>query len=257
MGRGDGRSQAGQAPARSAQIGPLRARVAEQAERVAELGEWPGWIDRASLTERVPEPGRPATGFDAGVACTLDLIPRQRQKLAARLHAAYTPDAVAQARREAAEADPDSETTWWLAACSICEEGELSEPEFLSQVERFKELVADPAKRLEAAQGEYREMLARFDLRDGVPVGTVDGAMQGAYLAGHEFAVMHAEQLGIYFLGTYHPSLGLEDFNWSERQDEQGRALSGPVHGSQAFVKCADSDELERALDRVRSRFSA
>ena len=39
-------------------------------------------------------------GFDAGIACALDLIPRDRQKLAATLHCNYSKSAVMQVRKE-------------------------------------------------------------------------------------------------------------------------------------------------------------
>ncbi|MBT5820335.1 MAG: hypothetical protein HOI24_02670, partial [Candidatus Magasanikbacteria bacterium] len=46
------------------------------------------------------------------------------------------------------------------------------------------------------------------------------------------FITEYAEEYDIYFVGTYLPSLGLEDFYWSADVDEQDRPLSGPVHGS-------------------------
>lgn len=84
-------------------VSAIRVQVEAKAARVAELGGWPSYISHDSLLARVPTPELRATGFDAGIACALDLIPRDRQRLASSLHAAYTPAVVAQARREAAQ----------------------------------------------------------------------------------------------------------------------------------------------------------
>lgn len=237
----------------------LRELVDAEAARVAELGEWPDWISPASLTERVPLGSAAAPGFDAGIACCLGLIPPARQRLAARLHAAYTPQAVAQVRREATPMHPESDTTWWLAACSVCREGEVDAAMFAAQVQEFTLLAGDPAARRRAAVAEHQAMLARFAVRpDGLAIADVDGGMQGAYLAGHRAAAMWAQQAGIFFVGTYEKSLGLEDFDWSEPADpdasDPARRLgrSGPVHGSRQFVKCADEAELERVVARLR-----
>src|SRR3989338_9656290 len=88
-----------------------------------------------------------------------------------------------------------------------------------------------------------------------VPYGTEDGCMQGAYVAGHQFAVSYAPKYGVYFIGTYHPSLDLENFKWSGEKDEQGKPKSGPVFGSKQFVKCANKDELIRALAIIKPLF--
>lgn len=236
----------------------LRAHVLLAGPRIAELGAWPAYIDaEASLAGRIPVGGqRDAPGFDAGLAAALDLIPRERQRLAATLHAAYTPEAVAQARQEIEQADPDSETTWWLAACSVCREGEIDAPAFAEQLVEFERLRHDPSARLTAARSEFQAMRGRYEMRDGVPFATADGGAQGAYLDGHPYAGMYADQADLYFIGTYEESLGLEDFEWSAEVDEQGRARSGGVHGSKAFVKAANQDEYERAIAVVKARFA-
>ncbi len=95
--------------------------------------------------ERIPQDANEkAPGFDAGIACATDAIPREKQELAAHLHANYTKDAVMQVRKEAAEHNPDSQTAWWLSACSVCKEGEIDGPAFLKQMEDFKAIAADP-----------------------------------------------------------------------------------------------------------------
>lgn len=247
----------------AAALEPVRARVAAAAPRIAQLGGWPEWIGPDSLTARVPTSQEPAAGFDAGIACALDLIPRGRQRLAACLHAAYTPQAVAQVRAEARSMDPGSDTAWWLAACSVCTEGKLAPDEFLSQIRRFSALAGDPAARLAAARAELDGMLGRFAIRDGVAFSVQDGGMQGAYLAGHDVAAMHAPEAGLWFVGTIRPSLQLDDFEWQEPADPDAGTLdgrlgrSGPVHGSRQFVKCADEDEYARVIAAVRSRLGA
>ena len=84
-----------------------------------------------------------------------------------------------------------------------------------------------------------------------VPCGTVDGCIQGAYLQGHRFGVHYHESFGLWFIGTYESTLGLEDFSWAEATDGQGRPTSGPVFGSRQFVKCATVGELTEALKVV------
>ena len=37
-------------------------------------------------------------------------------------------------------------------------------------------------------------------------------------------AVAAFENYGIYFVGTYHDSLGLDGFSWSDEKDEKGRS---------------------------------
>lgn len=256
-----GRNQR-QPPARGFAGAPEHARqlVVEEAPRVAALGEWPAWIPPESLADRVPSGSELAPGFDAGIACCLGLIPPARQRLSARLHAAYTPEAVAQVRREVRPMHPESDTTWWLAACSVCREGQVDADGFVAQVAEFIALARDPGARRRAAVAEHEAMLSRFGVRpDGLALAHEDGGMQGAYLAGHRVATMWAEQAGIFFVGTYETTLGLEDFAWSEPGDPQAedpdarRGRSGPVHGSQQFIRCADDAELERVVARLRA----
>lgn len=236
-------------------LSAVRANAAANAQRVAQLGQWPSYIDpQESLTGRIPRIGeRGAPGFDAGLACALDLIPRERQRLSAQLHAAYTPQAVEQVRREVQRMDPDSDSCWWLAACSVCAEGKVDAGTFSAQLEQFAALADDPVKRRAAALGELSAMQTRYEVRDGVAFATADGGMQAAYLQGHQLAAMYADDANLYFIGTYHPSLGLEEFPWSNDTDEQGRSRSGGVHGSRQFVKCSTSEEYQRAVSIARA----
>lgn len=254
--------------------------VDNNCKRVAELGEWPAWIPPESLVERVPQSSEKREGFDAGIACALDLIPRGKQKLSATLHANYTPEAVAQIRLEIAQLRwvvdcslscstktlmraLDSETCWWLLACSLCNEEGMDSVEFKRTIEDFVELLADdPMSRVLRAVREADKMSESFDLpgtehecitnRFGnVAVALRDGGMQGAYIHGHDLAIQYMHR--IWFVGTYFPSLGLpEDFKWGTETDpESGQPTSGPVHGSKQFVKAANMDELMRVLEAV------
>ena len=65
--------------------------------------------------------------------------------MAAMLHANYSKDSVMQIRKEAAAKDPESQTSWWLAACAICKEGEIDQEAFLKQIDDFKVLAGDSA----------------------------------------------------------------------------------------------------------------
>lgn len=242
------------------QVAALLEKIKANAARVKELGKWPSYVEEESLAERVPKQGNNnAPGFDAGLACALDLIARDKQELAATLHAAYTPTAVEKVRGEMRNLDPDSETCWWLAACHVCREGEINQEQFLQQIEDFKKLASDTDARAVAAKQEYENMISKFNFDEtigaDVPFGTQDGCMQGAYIKGYPFATQYNEAFGLYFIGTYEGSLGLEDFKWSEEKDDKGRAKSGPVWGSKQFVKCANKEELLKALEVVKNKF--
>lgn len=244
---GSGLSSAIQASrAQAAELERLRLQVARNAPRVAALGAWSDSIPPMSLMQRVPVSldDHDVSGFDAGIACALDLIPRDRQQLAAKLHAAYTPGAVEQVRSEmTTDMDPDSETCWWLAGCSVCMEGEVDGRTFLRQVESFVDLAGDPERRLIAAHRTARDMVTSYRIQDGFAHAIRDGGMQGAYLAGHDLAVQFSDAYGIFFVGTFRRTLSIPaDFGW-ESTDR-----SGPVHGSKQFVKAASAAELQRVL---------
>jgi hypothetical protein len=233
-------------------IDQVRMTVADNIDRVAELGKWPANVDRkAKMLGRIPAPGqRNAPGFDAGIACALGLIPANKQRLAAVFHGNYTPEAVAQVRREV-DQDQDfaeTETGWWLAASSVCVEGTVNEETFMRQVKEFSNLAADRNERDAAANAAWCEMQETFDPRDGVAYATTDGGMVAAYVHGYDLAVYYDKDAGLYFIGTYKDSLGLDGFQWSEERDAQGRTKSGPVNGSKNFVKAANEDEMNRVV---------
>lgn len=236
-----------------ASLEDLRQQVRLAVPRIADLGRWPGYIDgEKSLVARVPTMLETASGFDAGIACALDMIPRDRQRLSAMLHAAYTKDAVEQVRREGEELAPDSETTWWLAASGICEEGNITHDAFLDQLHAFRALARDEFERVRAAGRALAAMRASFTLVGGIPFVIKDGGLQGAYLNGYDWGVQYNEAYGLFFIGTFRESLGLESFPFSDQKDAQNRPMSGPVNGSRQFVKASSFKELEAATRFVR-----
>lgn len=237
--------------------------VRENMARVASLGNWPVWMNaEQALFGRLPlNSGENAPGFDAGLACCLGIIPRDKQKLSATLHAAYTEEAVEQIRREVLLNDDDfadTETCWWLAACRFCHEGGVDSAMFVRQTDAFAVVADDHVMRVQTAREEFAAMSKSFTLHaDGTPFITKDGGMQGAYVAGHDWAVEWTSAYGIFFIGTFRASLGLpEDFDWSDYQDADGRPMSGPVHGSKQFVKCSTLDELAAVVTIVREHLS-
>jgi len=234
----------------------LIAVISSNMARVAKQGNWPDYArPEHSLLARVPKQEVVGPGFDAGIACCLDLIPRNKQALASTLHAAYTEVAVEQVRVELElddDAFADTETCWWLAASSVCEQGGVTQAKFKYQVSWFREVSGDQASRVAAARSCYAKMRKDFTvMADGVPFVTRDGGAQGAYVAGYDWAVQWAESLGFFFISTFHSSLGLEEFEWSDATDEKGRAISGPVHDSRQFVKAATLSELGRVVEVV------
>jgi hypothetical protein len=229
--------------------------VVDNQDRVAKQGNWPSYIDvNESLAGRI-EPitrGEPGSGFDAGIACCLDLIPRDKQTLASTLHANYTPEAVEQVRTEIAlalngeEDAADYESIWWLAACSFCDE-QQDATKLLKAIDGLLRVKYDSFGLVVCALEEYEKMTHRFKLVGDLAVAVEDGGMQGAYIAGHELAIQ--PMFGTWFVGTFRESLGIpDDFVWGTELDREGRPMSGPVHGSKNFVKCYTLDELSRVV---------
>lgn len=239
-----------------AEIGDV---VKAEGERVKELGGWAPYVTvERSLLDRIPKgenDDEKSPGFDAGLACTLDLIPRNKQKLSAIMHAGINAEAVAQIRQELQTLDPDSETIWWLAACDVCDEGGINASGFKGQIKKFEELALDPAKRLAAAQREHAKMISTFETSTyGVPYGTVDGCMHGAYIAGYPLATMYGETYGIYFIGSINTPLDdkLAAYPWKDPDQEGRRGNSGLINPT--FVKCADEEEFKAVLAYLGQR---
>ncbi len=229
----------------------IRTMVRAEGARIKELGDWAEWMDPdKSLTDRIPQDDDESyPGFDAGIACALNLIPSDKQKLSAIMHAGIKPEAIEQIRSEITEMDPDSETVWWLAGCNVCEEGTVDASKFRAQVEAFQELTADPKKRVEAARDELDKMMSTFETSTyGVPYGTVDGCMHGAYIAGHPLATTYDPNHGIFFIGTFDQPLDthLQDYPWKNPDQGKERGTSGVINPN--FIKCADEEEFRAVL---------
>lgn len=231
--------------------------IASNVMRLATIGGWPETYEPDTLLERVPRSGNRAPGFDAAIACALNMIPRDRQRLSAQLHCAWTPESVQQIRHETLVAQTaDSETSWWLAACSVCDEDlGVDRDQFLAQVEQFQAISKDSELRLKRAIDTFQKMKRSFTFNESTrsPMGFSDGCIQAAYTHGHRFGVRFDANANLYFIGTYLPSLGLEKFSWSDERDEKGVAKSGPMHGSKQYVKCASFGEFQEAMKVVHA----
>lgn len=233
----------------------------QNADRVAALGNWPKRMKGMDLLKRIPDRNdTQAKGFDAGIACALDIIPEKYQQMPAQLHANYTPDIVQQAKEQIAkllQASEDDESvanleaTWWLSMSLLCHEGHIDQAAFLQQVADARKLVDDPAKRIRDAKEKYhiiqRLVEINTDIDDTIPYGNKDGAIQGAYLLGFPVAVSYNEKLG-YYIGTYLPSLGLEDFDYAG----EGEA----VEKSTQFVNLKTKEKLKAALAVVKTHLA-
>jgi len=254
-------------------ISEIRNTIVFNAGRIKKLGNWPEFVDEDSILQRIPN-GNDAPGFDAGVACALDLIPRDRQRLSASLHGAYTTKLIKQIKKEIKklekvsefaekrswdlEVSPawdeavNTETCWWLAASSICEEDDGDEARLMCQIEEFKRMIDNDYHRYMSSMKLVDELRNSYNIVDNVAVATKNGGMQAAYIDGHDIAIMSA--YGIWFVGTHKESLGIPNtFKWSSKKDKKGRAMSGPAANSKQFVKCADFAELAQVLKLAKS----
>ena len=126
--------------------------------------------------------------------------------------------------------------------CSVCDESESTHARFAAQVAAAVRLSENPVERVSAAVDAYGQMGAAYEVVDGLPWATCDGGMQGAYLHGHRVAAAAGtgQSEGVWFLGTYYRTLGLEGFEFAEG--------SGPVHGSPQFFKFTSRAELAEAF---------
>jgi hypothetical protein len=102
------------------------------------------------------------------------------------------------------------------------------------------------------ARHEFEKMVNSFKVNGNVAWVTVDGGVQGAYVAGYDLAVQINH--GIFFVSTYKESLGIpEGFVWLDPPTKENpMSSSGPVWGSKQFVKCRNVDELGRVLEIAR-----
>ncbi len=223
--------------------------IEENVDRIAKLGGWPDELDkRGALLKRLPLNNSTSTGFDAGIAAALNLIPPECQKLIATIHANYNSSCVEQIREESQEMLPHTETCWWLAASSLVTHTQVDEYKFLDQISDFELLREDPLLRRDVAIEMFTTLLESFRCIGGVPFSIRGKGLQGAYLAGYRYGVQYEEEEGAFYVGTYKESLGLERFAWEERLDSEGRPTNGPVFGSRQFVKTFSFQELVKIL---------
>ena len=211
------------------------------------------------MLDRVPNtPGEEFSGLDAGVAAGLGIVPEDKQDLIRSLHAFYTPDAVDQVRQElAAGLTADQETTWWLAMCSECIEGQVDARQFVSQLAGALEIRDNPELRVQRAQEEIEMMTASLDrVEAGVGYGTVDGCIQGAYLNNCDIGVSDMRDIGApIFVGTFRGSeVNLDTFSWGTTRDDRGRAMSGQI--APGFYKVADEAERDRLVKELKAQLN-
>lgn len=144
--------------------------VSRAASRLAELGNWPGWIDpQESLVKFIPQHGSMALGFNATIACALNQIPIKKQRLSARMHARCTDECKKQILAEIKLPDEqfaDSETCWFLAASFIGETILVDEKGFELQICEFLRLKHDPKTRVKAARGKIERMCRLHKIHD-------------------------------------------------------------------------------------------
>ena len=164
-------------------------------------------------------------------------------------------NSIEQIKIEAVKMLPHTETCWWLAASSIVSHEFVDQYKFMNQIADFELLINDPILRRDVAIEMYNSMIGSFKLIDGVPFAIKNRGLQGAYLAGHSFAVQYEEGEGMFFLGTYMPSLGLESFEWADIFDDAGSPINGPVFGSKQYIKTPSFKELTRILTIILDKF--
>ena len=248
--------------------------------RVAQLGKWGGTpSDHArSLLSRIPKGGVDedgveflGSGFDGGVAVALGLTKvdgNEFGRLSASLHVDQTELDYAQVRKEIKEikgGNFKNDTAMWLIACTVCNERGVTSEGFWFQVQKFTDLreglfSSDSDGQATQVQAivldEVANMRSAYDVMDdGVVWANDDSGIVGAYIDGYKFAVF--PMAGLFFIGSYLPSLGLEEFQWGTSTEEINGtkiAKSGPIHGQQNFVKCASMEELSDALKVIKTK---
>jgi hypothetical protein len=237
-------------------IEEIRKKIKNNMYEIAKKGNWDSSIDvESSLLRRVPTKELLASGFDAGIAAALDLIPKDSQKLVCTLHASYSEECINQIRKEVENISLNSEACWWLAACSIRVDGKVNINEFLQQISDFSLLQDDPILRRDVAIEMMQKMKGAYHLVDKIPFAIKRYGMQGAYLDGYRLAVQYEPNSGNFFIGTYEKSLNLEDFKWNLVFDKNNKSLNGPVFGSKQYVKTYSFEELGHLITHLNSHF--
>lgn len=226
----------------------------ENIPRLAAIGVWPPRFDRKkSLLVPIPEENGFADGINPGLACALNVIPEPMQLLSAMLHGGFTPDAVHHFRQEQAWLTYVNGATWYLAVRGIPKQTpKVSFSEFKIQLEALKALGSDKRGLVKLAQEELERMRKSFlVMADGIPFATSKTSLQNAYLLGYDWGVWSNPEAPLYFLETFQPSLGLDDFPPS-KPGTQRRAKSGLVGTSKQLAKMLTFEDLGRAIAGVR-----
>lgn len=228
--------------------------VNEEARRVATLG---GWADDAehleALYEALPtDPSGTRFMLSLAMACCLDLVPREKQRLAAIMHRGTSEEAILQIRKdlrdEGRSVDPDSETAWWLAVLGYCNK-ESNLHQLLSQIDTCKKVSSAAAGRESLAGSMLTGMRWSFYVVDGVAFLPGSHSSSTPYFFGYDFVVGFDREERAFTLSTFRVSLGLETFPFSERCDKGGTRLSRPFGPQSAQI--GTFEELGEAVTAV------
>jgi len=194
-------------------INEMISRTLKNSAQIARMGKWPEIFEADSIASGIPTNGTRRFGFNAVIACALELIPQDRWWLPALVYHGWLSEEVHQIRREAREMQPNAETTWYLAAESLRREGGVDTATFLEQVAQFSSLAKTPEDRAAAARDEFRRRGTLFSIdRYGFPFGTAQGCVDAAYIHGHRLATCFVEESQTYYISTYMPRL-LDSYN--------------------------------------------
>lgn len=231
--------------------------VHDNIKRIAELGDWPKYIDLSEFVDRYihdPEKedvlGIPDILMIPELQCALDIIPRDKQWLIAEL-TFHSEKSILQVREDINDGFlPDAATTWWLAARNTAVYDGYTCTKFL-EAAPLSEI--DYQKRVSYACAEFEEMRSLFRVIGGIPQTDSDDGILAMYICGYNWGVKFDKSEEAIYVRTFRESLGLESFYWSDQKNEQGEALSGPVKGSLQNVRCCNLIELGAALSVVQN----
>lgn len=268
--------------ARSATV---REMVSEEANQVARAGKWPASLPAEIIVEAIPGPGsKTAAGFGPAVAAALQLIPKNCRTLAAKFEHNFDTDVVSRiqsetaplrelesrisskldlARLQSAEGlsdldasyaesihrfNPNTQSSWCLAALHVASQGPVDQRGFFDQLRRFDVLQGDFEARRRAAVSQYLSMTNSFGVEKEfgpyVPIGNKAGCLEGACIAGHQFAVRYSVPERAYYIMTAQKSLGLESYRRSSPQ-------SGLIEGRHNIARYESLDEFREVLKVV------
>lgn len=192
-------------------------------------------------------------------ACCLDLIPPERQKVAATMWTGRCPpEVLAQIQHELTSGpngglDPSSDTCWWLAARRYSSGIRRHVVTFREHLESFGGWMENKGERLFSAVQALGD-LHTFTVIDGVAFVDDAPRCRHPYYFGHTFMVGFDRDLNVFTLATYRDSLGLEAFSFSEECADDGERLSGLVDGSPQYARLHSFEELADAIKVVRGK---